>query len=355
MILSVALTACGGSSAGAPGGQNGRQGGPPATGVSIVTLQPKPIEQTSDFIATVRSLHSTTIQPQVEGRITKIFVKSGDTVRAGVPLVQIDPEKQAATVRSTESTRAAREADVAYWKGQVERLKALLQAGAISRNEFDQAQHELDSAQANLAALNAQVRENEVQLQYYRVVAPTAGTVGDMPIREGDRVTTSTVITTIDDRSGLEAYIQVPLDRAPQLRLGLPVQILDTEDHVIATNQITFVAPRVDDATQTVLAKSLLRDVPAGTRVQQFVKTRIIWHSEQGLTIPLISVLRIGGQYFAYVADNSGEGLVAKQRPVQLGEVIGNDYVVTGGLKAGDRVIVSGVQKIGDGMPVRAQ
>jgi RND family efflux transporter MFP subunit len=176
-----------------------------------------------------------------------------------------------------------------------------------------------------------------------------------MPIREGDRVTTSTVITTIDDRSGLEAYIQVPLDRAPQLRLGLPVQILDTEDHVIATNQITFVAPRVDDATQTVLAKALLRDVPAGTRVQQFVKTRIIWHSEQGLTIPLISVLRIGGQYFAYVADNSGEGLVAKQRPVQLGEVIGNDYVVTGGLKAGDRVIVSGVQKIGDGMPVRAQ
>jgi RND family efflux transporter MFP subunit len=355
MILSVALAACGGSSASGPGGQNGRQGGPPATGVSIVTLQSKPIEQTSDFIATVRSLHSTTIQPQVEGRITKIFVKSGDNVRAGAPLVQIDPEKQAATVRSTESTRAAREADVAYWKGQVERLKALLQAGAISRNEFDQAQHELDSAQANLAALNAQVRENEVQLQYYRVVAPTAGTVGDMPIREGDRVTTSTVITTIDDRSGLEAYIQVPLDRAPQLRLGLPVQILDTEDHVIATNQITFVAPRVDDATQTVLAKALLRDVPAGTRVQQFVKTRIIWHSEPGLTIPVISVLRIGGQYFAYVADNSGEGLVAKQRPVQLGEVIGNDYVVTGGLKAGDRVIVSGVQKIGDGMPVRAQ
>ena len=94
----------------------------------------------------MRSLHSTTIQPQVEGRVTKIFVKSGDLVRAGAPLVQIDPEKQAATVRSTESQRAAREADVTYWKAQVERLKSLLEAGAISQNEFDQAQHKLDSA-----------------------------------------------------------------------------------------------------------------------------------------------------------------------------------------------------------------
>jgi RND family efflux transporter MFP subunit len=355
MILTTALTACGGSSGNAPAGQGGRQGGPPAAAVSIVTLEQKPIEQTSDFIATVRSLHSTTIQPQVEGHVTKIFVKSGDLVRAGAPLVQIDPERQAATVRSSESTRAAREADVTYWKAQVDRLKSLLEAGAISRNEFDQAQHELDSALANLSALNAQVRENQVQLQYYRVIAPTNGTVGDIAVREGDRVATSTTITTLDDRSGLEAYIQVPLDRAPELRLGLPVQLLDRQDHVVVTNPITFVAPRVDDATQTVLAKSLLRNVPDGTRVQQFVKARIVWRNEPGLTVPVVSVLRIGGQYFNYVAEPSGQGLVAKQRPVQLGEVIGNDYVVQGGLKPGERVIVSGVQKIGDGMPVRAQ
>ena len=354
-LVSAVLAACGGSSANGQNGQGGRQGGPPAAAVSIVTLEPKPIERTSDYIATVRSLHSTTIQPQVEGHITKIYVKSGDEVRAGTPLVQIDPERQVATVRSTESTRAAREADVTYWKGQVDRLKALLDAGAISRNEFEQAQHEYDSAVANLAALSAQVRENQVQLQYYRVVAPTSGTVGDIPVREGDRVTTSTMITTIDDKSGLEAYIQVPLDRAPELRLGLPVQILDSQGKVLATNAITFVAPRVDDATQTVLAKARLRDVPPGTRVQQFVRTRIIWRTEPGLTIPVVSVLRIGGQFFSFVAEQQGGNLVAKQRPVQVGEVIGNDYVVEGGLKAGDRVIVSGVQKIGDGMPVRAQ
>src|SRR6185312_15803131 len=156
-------------------------------------------------------------------------------------------------VHNSESQRKARESDVAYWKSQVDRLQTLLKAGAISQNEFDAAQHSLDTAQANLSALDAQVREGTVQLQYYRVAAPTSGVVGDIPVREGDRVTTSTMITTIDDKAGLEAYIQVPLDRSPELRLGLPVQILDSQGKVLATNAITFVAPRVDDATQTVL------------------------------------------------------------------------------------------------------
>jgi RND family efflux transporter MFP subunit len=337
----------------APGA--GRGGPPPAAAVGIETLEAKPIEEASDFIATVRSLHSTTVQPQVEGRVTRIFAKSGDVVRAGAPLVQIDPERQAATVRNTESQRTAREGDVSYWKGQVERLQALVKAGAISQNEFDTAQHNLETAQANLAALDAQVREGHVQLQYYRVTAPTAGSIGDMPVREGDRVTTSTVITTIDDRAALETYINVPVDRAPQLRVGLTVQILDADGKVVVTNPISFVAPRVDPATQTVLAKSLLRNVPPYMKVQQFVHTRVIWRSAPGLTVPIVAAQRINGQYFVFVAEQTPQGLVARQRPVQLGEVQGNDYLVKGGLKPGDKLIVSGVQKIADGAPVKPQ
>ena len=353
----MALASCGRSPApgGAGQGRGGPGGAPPAAAVKIVSLEPRPLERASEFIATVKSLHSTTIQPQVDGRVTRVFVRSGDRVPAGAPLVQIDPERQAATVKNTESQRAAREADVQYWKGQVDRLRSLLSAGAISQNEFDTAQHSLETAQANLGALNAQVREGEVQLQYYRVTAPTAGVVGDITVREGDRVTDSTQITTIDDQAGLEAYIQVPLDRAPELRLGLPVQILDADGTVLATNPVSFVAPRVDDATQTVLAKVLLRNAPPATRVQQFVRARVIWRNEPGLTIPIVAVQRVGGQYFCYVAEPSDNGLVARQRPVLLGEMTGNDYVVTGGLKAGDRVIVTGVQKIGDGVPVRAE
>ena len=107
---------------------------------------------------------------------------------------------------------------------------------------------------------------------------------GDIPIRTGDRVTTSTVITTIDENAALEAYIQIPLDRSPDLRLGLPVQLLDGEGKVVATNPITFVAPRVDDATQTVLVKSALREVPPALRVQQFIRARVVWRKAPGLT-----------------------------------------------------------------------
>ena len=356
VLTTLLASACnrGGAAAGAPGA-GGRGGPPPATAVGIVTLQDKPLEVSSEFISTVRSLHSTTVQPQVDGRVTRIFVKSGDVVRAGAPLAQIDPEKQAATLQNTESQRAAREADVTYWKGQVGRLEALLKAGAISKNEFDTAQHNLSMAQANLGALDAQVREGRVQLQYYRVTAPTAGVVGDIPVREGDRVTTQTEITTIDDKAGLEAYIQVPITQAPDLRVGLTTQILDAENKVIATNPISFVAPRVDPSTQTVLAKALLKDSPPRVRVQQFVKVRVIWRSAPGLTVPVTAVSRVSGQYFAFVAEQGPNGLVARQRPITVGEIRDNDYTVTSGLKPGEKLIVSGIQKIGDGVPVKPE
>src|SRR6476646_1937258 len=277
-------------------------GPPPPMGVSTLTLQKKPLEEASGFIATIRSNRSSTVQPEVEGVVTRIFVKSGDRVALGAPLVQIKPDKQEATVRSTVANRAGVEADVQYWQQQVKRLEALVAAGAISRQEFDQAQNSLRSAEARLQALNAQVNEQQVELQYYRVVAPQAGVVGDVTIRTGDRVTTSTMITTIDDNSSLEVYIQVPIDRSPDLRLGLPVQILDADGKVLATNPITFVAPRVDDATQTVLVKSALREMPPTVRTQQFVRSRVIWRTTPGLTLPITAALRINGQYFVYLA-----------------------------------------------------
>jgi RND family efflux transporter MFP subunit len=328
---------------------------PPPMGVGTIVLQNKPIEQASDFIATVKSLKSSTVQPDVEGVVTRIFVKSGDRVSTGAPLVQIKPDKQQATVQSTQANRAGVEADVEYWRGQVKRLEALVAAGAISRQEFEQAQNQLRTAESRLQALNAQVHEQQVELQYYRVAAPQAGIVGDIPIREGDRITKSTVITTIDDNNALEAYIQIPIDRAPDLRIGLPVQLLDADGKAMAINPVTFVAPRVDDATQTVLVKSALRNRPPSVRTVQFVRSRIVWRSAPGLTVPITAVTRINGKYFCFVVESSPQGTVARQRPIEVGDLMGNDYVVKSGLAPGDRLIVSGIQKIGDGAPVKPE
>ena len=282
-------------------------------------------------------------------------VKSGDRVRTGAPLMQINAAKQQAAVRSTEASRAGTEADVQYWRQQVKRLESLVAAGAISRQEYEQAQNSLRTAEARLAALDAQVREGRVELEYYRVNAPQAGVIGDVPVRVGDRVTRSTVITTIDQAGAMEASVQVPLDRASQLRVGLPLQLLDAEGKAIVSNPVTFVAPRVDERTQTVQVKSALRDAPPAVRVQQFARARIVWRTAPGITVPLTAVTRINGKYFCFVAEQTDKGLVARQHPVELGDVIGNDYVVRSGLEPGERLIVTGIQKIGDGAPVRAE
>ncbi|MEO5894601.1 MAG: efflux RND transporter periplasmic adaptor subunit [Vicinamibacterales bacterium] len=352
----VLISACNRQTAAPGGGAGGGRGAATPAAVKVLTLETKPLEQSSDFIASLRSLHATTIQPEVDGLVTRIFVKAGDRVRTGTPMVQINPEKQRAAVASTEATRGGMEADVQYWRQQVKRLEALVQAGAISRQEFEQAQTSLRTAEAKLATVDAEVSEGRVELRYYRINAPQNGIVGDIPIRVGDRVTPTTMVTTIDDNSALEAYVQVPLDRSPDLKAGLPVQLLDNANKPVATNTITFIAPRVDDATQTVLVKSLLRDAPPALRAQQFARARIIWRTEPGLTVPLTAVLRINGQYFCYVAEpGEGGGLVAKQRPLQLGEMIGNDYVVKSGLKAGERIVTSGIQKLGNGAPVKPE
>lgn len=353
LLFPLAIAACGGGGE-APGaaGGGGRGAFPPAD-VKTVTLAPKPIAQSSEYVATIRSLRSTTIQPQVEGIVTQIFVKAGDRVRAGQPLLQIDPDRQQAAVTSMQSLLASREADLAYTAQQQARLQKLLDAGAVSKAEVEQAETAHKNAEAQLAAVRSQIRETQVQLQYYRVTAPAAGIVGEIPVRQGDRVTPSTVITTVDQPEGLEAYINVPLERAGELKQGLTVDLIGSAGEVIASNPVTFIAPRADDATQSVLVKATLQQLPPGIRVMQYVRARLIWNNDPVLTVPVVAVTRLAGQYFVYVAEGGQQGSVARQKPITLGNVVGDEYIVRTGLMAGEKVIVSNIQKIGDGAPVK--
>ena len=221
----------------------------------------------------------------------------------------------------------------------------------MSRAQLDQAESTHKTADAQLNAIEAQIRENKVELQYYRLTAPTSGIVGDIPVRPGDRVTPATNITTIDQAEGFEVYINVPLERAADLKPGLMVELLDADGNVVASNPVTFIAPRTD-ATQSVLVKATLNRMPPGLRVMQYVRARLIWSNEPALTVPVLAVNRLAGQHFVFVAESAQQGFVARQKPVTLGEVIGDEYVVRGGVESGQQVIVSNLQKIGDGAPV---
>jgi hypothetical protein len=141
------------------------------------------------------------------------------------------------------------------------------------------------------------------------------------------------------------------VQEAVNLRIGLPVHLIDDRGSVLATERLSYVSASVEGATQSVLAKATLEKA-VGLRTEQFVRARVVWTEAPALTVPIVALNRIGGQFFAYVAESGGAGTVARQRAVEPGPVVGNDYVVKAGLKVGEKLIVSGVQKIGDGAPV---
>jgi len=159
----------------------------PPVGVGVQQLANKPVVITSEYIAVIKSRRSSDVRPQVEGVITDIFAKSGDRVTAGKALLQIDASKQQATVESDEASRIAQDEAVHYAQQQFERAKQLLSVGAISQQEYEQAETALKSTTATQTALKARVQESRVQLQYYRVTSPTDGTVGGFAIAGADR------------------------------------------------------------------------------------------------------------------------------------------------------------------------
>src|SRR5437867_2486582 len=274
----------------------------PAVPVQVQIAPAVKIPETTEYLSILKSRHSATINPQVEGQITRIFVKSGEHVKAGTPLLQIDPLKQEATVNSQEASRAAQEANLRYAKVSLERAQKLLDAGVISKQEYDNAQTAYDAAVAQLKALDEQVRQQKVQLHYYSVTSPMDGIVGDIPVRMGDRVTVATLLTTIDERGALEAYIYVPAERARNLKVGLRVRLLDSAGNSAGDTRITFVSPQVDTETQSVLAKAMVENSPGKLRIAQQVRAQITWGTHEGPVIPVLAVQRINGQFFAFVS-----------------------------------------------------
>jgi len=346
--LTLLLAACGRSTAEGPQG-------PPVMPVKVQRIGSQEIGNASEYVATIKSRNSATIMSDVEGWIVAIRVKSGDLVKKGQSLMEIDPRRQAATVSNWESQRASKVANMELAKVQLERAKGLSASGVISKQDLDQAQSTYDAAYADVKSLDAQIHQQEVQLKYYGVLAPVDGIVGDVPVHVGDRVTNTTMLTTIDERRGLEVYLPIPSDRAKELKIGAPVQILDGTGTVILTTRVNFISPQVDTASQSVLAKAPVDQAADKLRSQQLVRARITWSTQPGITIPVVAVSRVSGQFFAFVAEQKDGKEVARQIPLTLGEISGNDYRVTSGLKPGDDVVVSGGQNLADGMPIKIQ
>lgn len=352
LAASLFTSACSSNSAQTPPAGGGGGGMP----VKVQEAKDVPVSDATEYIATVKSRDSAVIMPQVEGQVTAIMVHSGESVQAGQPLMDIDPLKQQATVKSQESARSAQQATLNLAKQQYERAQGLASAGVVSKQDLDQAKSAYDAAQAQMESLDAQVSEQQVQLHYYKVVAPRAGVVGDIPVRVGDRVTTATQLTTVDQPGSLEAYVYVPIEHSAQLKMNLPVQVVDSEGKVLAETRVSFISPQVDNSTQTVLVKARIANGNDALRQSQFVRARVVFGMHKNPEVPILAVSRLAGQYFAFVAEpQNGGSYLARQKALTIGQTVGNDYEVRDGIKPGDKVIISGTQFLQDGMPVIPQ
>jgi len=346
--LALWMTACAQAPAAVPNAQ-----GPMALPVKVEVVALKKVPVSDTYVATIKSRRSATIQPQVSGNLTAILIHSGDRVQAGQRLMEIDPREQQAIVEQQASTEQQKLAVYQYNQDNVARQRKLFAAGIISQDANQQAEQAYRNAKADYDSATAARKTAQQQLTYYHISAPFAGVVGDIPVHVGDYVSPTTTLTTVDENKQLEAYIYIPAERAGQIRIGLPVDLTDTQGNVLDRSTIKFISPQVDTQLQGILAKADVHATENVLRNAQMVRARVIWSMASAPTIPVLAVIREGGQAFVYVAQPADGKFVARLQSVVLGDATNNTYAVKDGLHSGDRVILSGTQMLVDGAPVQ--
>lgn len=386
-LVGFGLSGCG--KAPAPAGFGGQ-----AMPVKVAEVKAGTITEASVYTGLVKSRRSVTLSPQVDGQISRIFVQPGEHVLAGRPLLEIAPDRQAAsvssfeaasdttaqdvhaaksTLRSLEAQKVAKTSNVKLAQQKLERYSTLWQSGAVSKQEADEKQNALDTAKAELISTEAQiaaqqstvskmqkqldqssanVRQQKVQLQYYTIRAPFAGTVGDIPVRIGSYVNPQTVLTNVTENRPLEIYVNVPVEKAAQIKMESPIELLDAKGKTFGVSSVFFIAPSVHTETQTVLVKARYDNSGNNLRADQLVNARVIWSQRPGVFVPTTAVSHQSGESFLFLADNSKDGYKAHQIPVKLGEIEGENYQVISGVSAGAKIITSGIQNLADGVPV---
>ena len=218
---------------------------------------------------------------------------------------------------------------------------------------------EIARAQAEVAEAAARVRAFEVQLEDTRIIAPFSGTIGDVPVKIGDYLRSGDALTTVTQNDSLDLRLEIPIERAEELRLELPVEIRDAGERPLREGRITFISPRANTESQTILAKATFDNLRGELIDGQFVRAKIIWRQRFSIMVPSNALIYQGERRYIYIVEMTPPAspeekpqLTAKRKSVKLGLVQGDRSEIVVGLSAGDRLIVSGLQKLADGAPV---
>jgi multidrug efflux pump subunit AcrA (membrane-fusion protein) len=187
-----------------------------------------------------------------------------------------------------------------------------------------------------------------------QIKAPISGKIAEISVNIGEFITKGQILTSIINNQTLDLKINVPIEKLSQLKIGLPVEIIDSSGNTSSKSQINFISPKVNQ--QGIMAKAIVYN-NKNFRTNQIVTVRLIWEQKPAILIPVESVSRIAGESIVFIVKehkkSSGSTSVAESRLVELGNIQGKQYQVVSGLKVGEKLIVSNILNLSDGIPTQ--
>lgn len=360
--LAVAALMLAGCGNGQPDGAQGAQGAVPQ--VTVLTLQPKPVPVTAELAGRTTAYQIAEVRPQITGIVKSRAFTEGSEVKAGQVLYQVDSASYEAALESARATLAKAEANLTTTKLKAGRYDELAGIDAVSKQSRDDAQAALKQAQAEVAAAQAAVRTAQIELGYTRVSAPIAGRIGRSAVTAGALVTANqaTALATVQQLDPI--YVDVTQTSAELLRLQREFSegrlqragdgqakvklLLEDGSTYPLEGKLQFSELSVDTTSGSVTLRAVFpnpkRQLLPGMYVRAVVEKGV---SEQGILVPQAAVSRDAkGQATALVLGSDGK---VQARTLQTTQSVGEQWLVSSGLKAGDKVIVDGLQKVQPG------
>ena len=340
---------------------------PPPPEVEIVTIKTQPVTNVIELPGRVQATRTAEVRARVDGIVQRRLFEEGTDVRAGQALFAIDPRELRANLNAVQATLARAQANAANAQQDVNRYRPLLVDQAISKQEYDAAVARLRTAEADVAQARAQVESARLSLGYTTVTAPISGRAGRAQVTEGALVSAAggTLLTTIEQINPIYVNFSQSssdlmairrditsgrLDVPGLSRLPVQLQLEDGTSYGLA-GHIDFLDLAIDEATGTAALRAEFPNPGRLLLPGQFVRARIQAGTRaDGIMVPQRAVT-VGPQGGTVMVVGAKE--IVEARPVRLGTLQGSNWIVLDGLKPGERVVVSGIQKIQPGQPVR--
>ncbi len=356
--LALLLAACGAKDA-APGA-GGAPGGPPPATVGVVTVANETVALQTELPGRVSAMRVAQVRARVNGVVLKRLFREGSEVKAGQPLYQIDAAPYRAAFESAQASVAKGQANLAQATAQVERYKPLVEANAVSKQEYTTLVTAQKQAEADLATAKAAVQTAQINLDYANVTAPISGRIGQSLVTEGALVSAAEATQLAVIQQTGTVYVNFTQSTTDVLRLrkaiaakqvrsagdgSVPVRVvLEDGSELPRQGKLLFTDLTVDATSGQITLRAEVPNPDGLLLPGQYVRVRLSQAEiPAGMLLPQQAVTRTNqGDTVLVVGPDSKPA----PRPVKIGNAQGNQWVVLDGLKPGEQVIVDGFQKM---------